>query len=275
MVAERLTRSGFRVTSLIQSDARTVISALLQEEWGIVHIASHYQAATGADGDGGIVLSDGTFISAREFAMLRRAPHVVFLNAAHAGSVGASTTTTPQSAAAPADILIALLNQGARAVIAPFLAIDDARAVTFAETFYDQLLRGLPLAEAVRQVRNVMFAREPDDMTWGAYQLYGDADLHLVRESITSLVATPPPRAPATKAVTTKARVTPSKHRPTARKTTARKTAIRKVTIRKTAARKTTTRKTRKITPRRARPAAPAASRKRSRQKPRVGGKKR
>jgi hypothetical protein len=84
--------SGSMVTSLISADpslpganARTVVNALFEKPWRIVHIAGH-----GIPGElgkpGGVVLSNGTFLGPDEFGNLRTVPELVFVNCCHLGS---------------------------------------------------------------------------------------------------------------------------------------------------------------------------------------------
>ena len=77
------------VTGLISDDpsqaganARTVVNALFEKPWRIVHIAGH-----GMPGDngkpGGVVLSNGTFLGPDEFRNMRTVPELVFVNCCH------------------------------------------------------------------------------------------------------------------------------------------------------------------------------------------------
>src|SRR5690606_29158787 len=50
----------------------------------------------------------------------------------------------------------------------------DAAAVTFATTFYAQMLAGKPFGDAVRRARQEVYDQHPAVNTWGAYQCYGD-----------------------------------------------------------------------------------------------------
>jgi tetratricopeptide (TPR) repeat protein len=52
--------------------------------------------------------------------------------------------------------------------------VDDAAAVTFAETFYEKILGGESLGNAVRQARTTTYLKHPRANTWGAYQVYGN-----------------------------------------------------------------------------------------------------
>ena len=75
-----------RVTNLIGADpsepgpdAESVINALFEKPWRIVHIAGHgLPAANGKPG--GVVLSNGTFLGPDEIRSMRVVPELVFVN---------------------------------------------------------------------------------------------------------------------------------------------------------------------------------------------------
>lgn len=67
-----------------------------------------------------------------------------------------------------ADQLIAL---GASLFVGPLWNVKDSSATVFATTFYEHLLAGKRMAEAVRKARSA--AREAGDSTWLAYSVFG------------------------------------------------------------------------------------------------------
>jgi tetratricopeptide (TPR) repeat protein len=69
---------------------------------------------------------------------------------------------------------------GVKAVIAAGWAVDDAAAITFADVFYDQLLKGAQFGDAVREARKQTYVLHKDRTnTWAAYQCYGDPSYRL------------------------------------------------------------------------------------------------
>ena len=176
--------SGSMVTSLISADpslpganARTVVNALFEKPWRIVHIAGH-----GIPGElgkpGGVVLSNGTFLGPDEFGNLRTVPELVFVNCCHLGSAdeGQFLNTGYDRAAFASGVAGALIGIGVRCVVAAGWAVDDDAASVFAEAFYRSLLRGNRFIEAVGEARAAAHDRSPSLNTWAAYQCYGDAD---------------------------------------------------------------------------------------------------
>ena len=85
--------------SQLGSNARTVVNALFEKPWRIVHIAGH--GMPGENGKpGGVVLSNGTFLGPDEFRNMRTVPELVFVNCCHLGSADAdqllnTNTTAP------------------------------------------------------------------------------------------------------------------------------------------------------------------------------------
>jgi hypothetical protein len=54
-------------------------------------------------------------------------------------------------------------------------AVRDSSAMCFGQAFYEQLLvRRLPFGEAVFEARKTTWETAPTDITWGAFQAYGD-----------------------------------------------------------------------------------------------------
>ena len=94
---------------------------------------------------------------------IRRARPAFFFNVCHGGQQGWALTRLGGWANR-------LISAGAGLFIAPLWSVTDANALTFAETFYGELLDGATVAEAVRLGRQA--ARAAGDPTWLAYSVY-------------------------------------------------------------------------------------------------------
>jgi CHAT domain-containing protein len=180
-----------RVTALLEhNDARSVINALLARRYRIVHVAGHGEAGL----DGGVVLSDGTFLGPREIETMRTVPELVFVNCCHLAGREAAQTLAPPAlerstfAAGVADKLIEI---GVRCVVAAGWAVDDGPAKTFATTFYRELLAGAPFIHAVGAAREAAWAEDPSGKTWAAYQCYGDPNWTFRRSGGDAQAASP------------------------------------------------------------------------------------
>jgi hypothetical protein len=174
-------------------DARTIVRALLQRDWRIVHIAGHGELPEVLGGDGsdglsygnprGVVLSDGAFLGRNEIKSMRVVPELVFVNCCHLGTRADDRLLRP--AADPprfaASVASALIDIGVRCVIAAGWAVGDVAASAFATTFYSSLRRGERFADAVAHARTA--AMKEGGNTWAAYQCYGDPDWRLSGET--------------------------------------------------------------------------------------------
>jgi tetratricopeptide (TPR) repeat protein len=175
-------------------DAQQVITTVVGGDWRIVHIAGHGELPEDFSKDPskesrlpeprGVVLSDGVYLGWREISNMRLVPELVFVNCCYLGAKGQLlsagqaecskrfATARPRFASSVAEALVGI---GVRCVIAAGWAVDDEPARVFAETFYDELLRGQRFIEAAARARRAA-ASFANSNTWGAYQCYGDPD---------------------------------------------------------------------------------------------------
>jgi CHAT domain-containing protein len=163
--------------STVGADARTVINALFERPWRIVHIAGH-GALPEKGKPGGVVLSNGSFLGPDEIRNMRVVPELVFVNCCHLASGDAAQLLRPSydRAGFASGVAGALIEIGVRCVIAAGWAVDDDAATIFAETFYGSLLRGNRFIDAVAEARQEAYTQRPQVNTWAAYQCYGDPD---------------------------------------------------------------------------------------------------
>ncbi|MDQ6627848.1 MAG: CHAT domain-containing protein, partial [Pseudomonadota bacterium] len=152
-------------------DARTIINALFERPYRVVHVAGH-----GAPGSkGGVVLSGHTFLGAAEVQAMRTVPELVFLNCCHlAARDPQSTLLAYDRASFAANIAEALIEIGVRCVVAAGWAVEDGPAALFATTFYASLLAGGRFIDAVAEARAAAWRANREGNTWAAYQCYGD-----------------------------------------------------------------------------------------------------
>ncbi len=174
-VAALLSALGYQVTSLTYSErASNVLAALFHRPWRLLHISAHgVFGLRHADGRfrSGVLLSDGLLITAAEIAAMEVVPDVVFLNCCHLGTVDVGR----QGNKLAASIARELIDIGVRCVLVAGWAVNDKGAQRFGETFYEELLlQRRPFGEAVFQARKAVYEANPGDITWGAFQAYGD-----------------------------------------------------------------------------------------------------
>ncbi|MDE2299532.1 MAG: CHAT domain-containing protein, partial [Burkholderiales bacterium] len=179
-VAARLAAPGSglgadKVCALVdQNDAQSIINALFERRYRVVHIAGHGAPTV----NGGVVLSGrNTYLGANEVRAMRSVPELVFLNCCHLAGRDAATTLQPYDRARfAANIAEELIRVGVRCVIAAGWAVEDAPAEQFATAFYAALLGGARFIEAVGAARAAAWDANRRGNTWAAYQCYGDPE---------------------------------------------------------------------------------------------------
>ena len=158
-----------------------VVNALYRNQYRIVHIAAHGAFDPKKPDRSGVLIGPDHFLTAQTVAQLSAVPELVFLNCCHSGRVddlaGAKGTRDDAHLLA-ASIARELMQIGVRAVVAAGWAVDDTAAVTFAKTFYGEMLRGTGFGDATMAARKEA-SKVNSSMTWAAYQCYGDPEFRL------------------------------------------------------------------------------------------------
>ncbi len=192
-----------RVTALVDgNDASSIINALFERRYRIVHIAGHGEpvardATTGkVTSKGGVVLSEGTFLGSDEIKSMRTVPELVFVNCCHlAARDAAQVLRTPINRAEFAwGVADSLIEIGVRCVIAAGWAVDDKPAQVFATTFYREILDRKPFITAVAMAREACWNADRNSNTWAAYQAYGDPNWTYRRSAEETVSTALPPR---------------------------------------------------------------------------------
>jgi CHAT domain-containing protein/pimeloyl-ACP methyl ester carboxylesterase len=193
LVASKLEENGFDVQRAIHADSSYIMKHLFSKDYRVLHLAGHgvweyeYKESEDAEPDifTGMVLGDGVFLTANEIKQKMHIPELVFINCCHLGKLAAQKKEdkTPKYAYNDfaASLSKELIEMGVKAVVAAGWAVDDAAALTFAEVFYEHLLKGYQFGDAVKEARVETYRLHKDRAnTWGAYQCYGDPAYRLV-----------------------------------------------------------------------------------------------
>ena len=170
---------------LLRSGPDELMAALYRHEYDVVHIAAHGEFVGSEDrfaldappGRPGVVLDDGRLLTLDELRKLRAIPSLVFLNCCHLGNfTGDWRLHLGDPGRFAASIAQGLVAMGVKVVVVAGWAVVDRSARTFAETLYDELADGADLLQAVRAARKRTYRErsDPDDDSWGAFQVYGD-----------------------------------------------------------------------------------------------------
>lgn len=194
-VADLFAEREWNVARRIRNDARTraeldggelnslaILDALLTTDPRILHLAGHGVHVPGKPAESGMVLGgpapDGrlALLTPALVEQISLVPEVVFLNCCHLGRV------EPRPHRLAANLAAQFIRCGARVVVAAGWAVDDAAALTFAQTFYDAMLGGITFGDAVRAARHAVWSRHGDVNTWAAYQCYGDPGYRLTMD---------------------------------------------------------------------------------------------
>ena len=189
-VSKQLIQQGFDTTSKIESNARSILTALHTSDYRVLHLAGH--GVFDYDNNGeyeypvtGMVLGDDIFLTPVEIHQMRKVPEFAFINCCHLGKIeeiGPEESWKNRHKLA-ASLAAELINMGVRAVVAAGWAINDSAAEMFSDTFYQCLLKGQTFGESVMEARRQTYANFKESNTWGAYQCYGDPDYVLTHHA--------------------------------------------------------------------------------------------
>ena len=166
-----------------EGDVDRLLNAALERDGAayaptVVHFASHGQVSTTQQQYTGILLSGGRrldLLTVEGSRLGESSAPFVFLNACQVGT--ASTVLSTYGGLAGA-----FLGTGCRGFLAPLWNVDDEVAKSIALDFYQRTLgEGLPVGEAVRQIRAGFGTGEAGTATPLAYVFYGHPDLQLSR----------------------------------------------------------------------------------------------
>ena len=176
-VAAALFGLGYELHSVIgpANSATDVLAGLYAKPYRVLHVSGHgVYNLRHRDGRGrsGVVLSDGLLISAAEIAAMETVPELVFLNCCHLGQIESTVIEGNRLAASVARELIDI---GVRCVVVAGWAVNDRTARLFALAFYEQLFQHKrAFGDAIFEARQRAWKEAPSDITWGAFQAYGD-----------------------------------------------------------------------------------------------------
>jgi tetratricopeptide (TPR) repeat protein/pimeloyl-ACP methyl ester carboxylesterase len=203
-VEARLKSSSIGEVVACYGDDPTIEEKVFLTEARRLHFAGHGIVNGGPDHDiTGLVIGRDSYLTANDIRQMETVPEFVFLNCCHVARIAPSgeaagggkpsdSEVFADRADLAANIAVAFMKQGSKAVIAAGWAIDDKNAKIFSDTFYDRFLAGDTFSEAVQAARDETHeqSRQPSrqqeggnietsEPTWGAYQCYGDSQFRL------------------------------------------------------------------------------------------------
>ena len=193
-VAGLLSSANYQVVKAIGAhhEASAVLALLYRQPYRVLHVSAHgvfSQCHLDGRRRSGVLLSGGVLLTAAEIESMEFVPELVFLNCCHLGQLAATVQDGNKLAASVARELIAI---GVRCVLVAGWAVNDRLAQQFAEVFYRTLYtEGRSFGQAVFAARRAVWQANPRDITWGAFQAYGDPAWQA--EPRQDLAAAPPP----------------------------------------------------------------------------------
>jgi pimeloyl-ACP methyl ester carboxylesterase len=190
LVAAKFEEFGYKVIPEINTGSASIMNKLFANDYRVLHLAGHgvfrYPVRVSDSGEKetytGMVLGNNVFLTANEIKNKMEIPELVFINCCHLGKLnGPNRPGGYEFNKLAASLSEELIEMGVRAVIAAGWAVDDAAALTFADVFYDYMLKGYTFGNAVKEARIKTYELHKDRTnTWGAYQCYGDPAYRLV-----------------------------------------------------------------------------------------------
>jgi hypothetical protein len=173
------------VTELRGAEAtgRRLNQLLRSDRFDVIHYSGHAFFDDNDPDYSGLLLHDREIFFADKVRRLLGGRPLVFLNACEsARSANESRATTfNYNLQTPAQGLAAsFVYGGALGCIGSLWPINDLRAARFAIEFYNQVLDGHLIGEAMRRARMRIKDDEPSEITWAAFVLYGDPTFRLV-----------------------------------------------------------------------------------------------
>ena len=166
-------------------------------QYDLLHYAGHAFYNQEDPAQSGFLLSDGCLTAADITALAGRKPFpsLVFSNACGSGQT--DEWQVQEGYQNVFGLANAFLKSGVRHYLGTFWDIQDEPGQLFAVTFYEKLLEGQAIGEAIRQARRELIARfGPENIIWASYMLYGDPTTIYCRQEVpepTQAAAIPPP----------------------------------------------------------------------------------
>ncbi|RSM88692.1 CHAT domain-containing protein [Kibdelosporangium aridum] len=175
-------RKLIQITTLKGDEAtgHALNDALLSGGYHVIHYAGHAKFSADKPEQSCLMLAGDEPFMAHKIQRITRGSPFVFLNACDSSKVGhgddPSTTYLGQEHKGLAS---AFVYGGASACVGALWPVYDDLAAEFARNFYENLLGGAVVGEAIRDTREKARARDAAHITWAAYALYGNPTTRL------------------------------------------------------------------------------------------------
>ncbi len=181
-------RPGIQIPERFEDQATK--AALLKDfssgQYDVIHYAGHAFFDPANPSRSGILCAGHQVLSGADIAGIGRLPNLIFFNACESGRVRSAQTkggqkllTINQQIERNVGLAEAFLRGGAANYVGTYWPVGDDSAKTFAEVFYDQLLKGEPLGTSIVTARKAVVDFSID---WADYIFYGSPEFVLKRK---------------------------------------------------------------------------------------------
>ena len=155
---------------------------LATDKYDVIHYSGHAYFDEQEPDQSGLLLHEQEIFDAQKIRRLLEGRPLVFLNACQSAMTANERAQAQQqgySLAKPAEgLAAAFIYGGALGCIGSLWPIYDKPAADFAIEFYQHVLDGQMIGEAMRRTRCAI--KQKDPLTWAAFALYGDPTFRLV-----------------------------------------------------------------------------------------------
>lgn len=171
-----------------------ILSLVLNRTFDVIHFSGHGIFNPKYPNHSGWVFSHKCILSAREIFRVRQVPRLVFANACFSAVVSEKRKPNAKQKDQPlasaeetnrklAGLAEAFFERGVQNYIGTGWKVDDAAATEFAESFYNDAVKGELIGDALATARKKIFDQ---GSTWGAYQQYGQSNVRLTLHPVVS-----------------------------------------------------------------------------------------
>lgn len=174
-------REHIDVTTLIGEEATgaALNKALRSGRWDVVHFAGHAEFNDERPALSGLLLHDGELFFAQKVQRLLEGQPLVFLNACRTGTSDDDPGETSYLAQPAEGLAASFVYGGAPGCVGSLWPVFDTPAAEFAVAFYNEILCGQLVGEALRSARLQIREAFPGEITWASYVLYGDPAIQI------------------------------------------------------------------------------------------------
>ncbi|MCU0387381.1 MAG: CHAT domain-containing protein, partial [Chitinophagaceae bacterium] len=152
MAADMFKNNAYHTHSLLKANAGEILNELMCRNYQVIHLAGHGVFDPERPESTGMVIGNGTFLTVAEIAQMDTVPELVFVNCCYLGATNENAEMNRQGRyRLAANIGTQLIENGVKAVVVAGWAVQDNAALSFAQTFYQNIFSGVTFGESVKR----------------------------------------------------------------------------------------------------------------------------